>query len=374
MNPQEQFCPNLDCPARGQIGKGNIGIHSQKDKRYICYECQRTFTSSKGTLFYHLHHEPQLVLMVVALLVYGCPVQAIVQALHLDERTVRSWWQRAGRQCETLHGHLVGNSQLDLQQVQADEIKVKTQRGSLWMAFAMMVPTRLWLGGAVSPNRDEDLARGLADQVRRIALCRPLLLAVDGWWAYWGAFRRAFRSPLPLPSGVGGRCSFFSWPGVVIVQVIKRHTQQVWEIERRVVQGCAETVAALLTRSQGGGVINTAYIERLNATFRQRLDSLTRRTRTLARLPETLTAGMWVLGCVYNFCDFHHSLRVKLWLGERSYHWVPRTPALAAGLTTHRWTLAELMLFKVPLPRWKPRFRRGRPNNQLKHVMDRWCL
>lgn len=373
MNPQEQFCPNIDCPARGQIGKGNIGIHSQKEQRYICRECQRTFTTRKGTLFYHLHHEPQLVLMVVALLVYGCPIQAIVQALHLDERTVRSWWQRTGRQCEALHGHLVGNHQLDLQQVQADEIKVKTQRGSLWMALALMVPTRLWLGGAVSPNRDEHLARRLANQVRRVALCRPLLLSVDGWGAYLGAFRRAFRSPLPLPKGVGGRCSFFSWPGVVIVQVIKRHTQQVWEIERRVVQGCAETVAALLTHSQGGGLINTAYIERLNATFRQRLDSLARRTRTLARLPETLTAGMWVLGCVYNFCDFHHSLRVKLWLGERSYHWVPRTPALAAGLTDHRWSLAELMNFKVPLPRWKPHLGRGRPNNQLKSVMDRWC-
>jgi transposase-like protein len=373
MNPQEQFCPNIDCPARGQIGKGNIGIHSQKEQRYICYACQHSFTTRKGTLFYRLHHEPQLVLLVVALLVYGCPLQAIVQALHLDERTVRNWWQRAGRQGEQLHSHLVGSRPMDLQQVQADEIKVKTQCGSFWMALAMTIPTRLWLGGAVSPNRDEALTRRLADQVRRVALCRPLLLAVDGWGAYLGAFRRAFRSPLPLPPGVGGRCSFFSWSGVVIVQVIKRYTQQVWEIERRIVQGCTENVAALLNSSQGGGVINTAYIQRLNATFRQRLDSLTRRTHTLARLPETLTAGMWVLGCVYNFCDFHHSLRVKLWVGERSHRWVHRTPALAAGLTDHRWTLAELMHFKVPLPRWKPRLERGRPNNQLKCLMERWC-
>ena len=39
MNPQEIFCPNIDCPARGQIGKGNIHVHSQKDKRYICEVC-----------------------------------------------------------------------------------------------------------------------------------------------------------------------------------------------------------------------------------------------------------------------------------------------------------------------------------------------
>jgi len=373
MNPHEQFCPNMDCPARGQIGKGNIGIHSQKERRFVCQECQCTFTTTKATVFYRLHKDPQVVLLVLALLVYGCPVQAIVRAIQIDERTVRKWWQRAGQHCEKLHGHLVGNSQLDLQQVQADEIKVKTQGGWLWMALAVMVPTRLWLGGVLSPHRDQDLARCLADQVRRIALCRPLLLAVDGWWAYLNAFRRAFRSPLPRPPGAGRRPSFFSWPDVAIVQVIKRHTQDVWQIERRVVQGCVEKIAGLLKSSQGGGLINTAYIERLNATFRQRLDSLTRRTRTLARRPETLVAGMWVLGCVYNFCDCHHSLRVKLWVRERSYRWVQRTPALAARLTTHRWTLAELMNFKVPLPRWKPELGRGRPNKELRRLMDRWC-
>jgi transposase-like protein len=374
MNPQEQFCPNMDCPARGQIGKGNIGIHSQKEQRLVCRVCERTFTLSKATLFYRLHADPQVVLLVLALLAYGCPRQAIVRAMQIDERTVRKWWQRAGEQCEKLHGHLVGNSPLDLQQVQADEIKIKTQRGWLWMALAIMIPTRLWLGGAISPQRGQDLARCLADQIRRIALCRPLLLAVDGWKAYLGAFRRAFRSPLPLTSKLGGRHSFFSWSEVAMVQVIKRHTEDGWQIERRIVQGCAQQVEALLQSSQAGGMINTAYIERLNATFRQRLDSLTRRTRTLARTPETLTAGMWVLGFVYNFCDFHHSLRLKLWLGERSYRWIQRTPALAAGLTDHRWTLAEMMYFKVPLPRWQPVLKRGRPNHELRQLIDRWCL
>lgn len=52
MNPQEVFCPNIDCHARGQIGKGNIGVHSQIEKRYICHECQKTFTDTKGTIFY----------------------------------------------------------------------------------------------------------------------------------------------------------------------------------------------------------------------------------------------------------------------------------------------------------------------------------
>ena len=69
---------------------------------------------------------------------------------------------------------------------------------------------------------------------------------------------------------------------------------------RRIVQGSAPAVTQLLTRSQGGGVINTAYIERLNATFRQRLACLAR--RSLAQQQATLTAGMYVVGCFYNFC------------------------------------------------------------------------
>ena len=69
----------------------------------------------------------------------------------------------------------------------------------------------------------------------------------------------------------------------------------------------------------GAGVINTAYIERLNATFRQRMAWLARRTRSLAQHSETLRVGMFIVGCVYNFCDDHHILRLKLSVGERGY-------------------------------------------------------
>ncbi|MDX9993545.1 MAG: hypothetical protein RBS68_15995 [Anaerolineales bacterium] len=101
MNPQEIFCPNIACPARGQTGKGNIHVHSQKDERFICDACRETFT------------------------------------------------------------------------------------------------IRLWLGGVVSRKRDLDLIQSLVDNVRAIALCRPLLLAADGLASYVAAFRMAFRSKMP---------------------------------------------------------------------------------------------------------------------------------------------------------------------------------
>ena len=80
MNPQKLFCPMITCPARGQTGKGNIHIHSLKDKRCLCDICGQTFTTTKGTIFYRLRTNPEIVIWVIVLLAYGCPIQAIVKA------------------------------------------------------------------------------------------------------------------------------------------------------------------------------------------------------------------------------------------------------------------------------------------------------
>lgn len=373
MNPQRIFCPNMACPARGQSGKGNIHVHSQKDKRFICDVCQGTFTTSKGTVFYRLRHDPEIVMCVIILLAYGCPLQAIVKAFDLDERTVRDWHERAGKHCQSIHEHIVEKSQQDLQQVQADEIKVKTLMGSYWMALAMAVPTRLWLGGVVSRKRDLELIQSLVDKVRAIALCHPLLLAADGLASYVTAFRMAFRSKVPHWRGEIGRCKLVSWPDIAIVQVVKHRIDGILTVDRRIVQGSQDMVERLIKATQKGkGVINTAFIERLNATFRLRLNNLVRRTRTLARRSETLVAGMYLTGCFYNFCDYHHSLRLKLSVGSLRHHWVQRTPAIAAKLADHQWTYSELFAFKVPPPRWSPPIQRGRPSKDMLELSKRW--
>jgi transposase-like protein len=374
MNPQGIFCPNIACPTRGQAGKGNIHVHSQRDKRFICDVCQDTFVTSKGTIFYRLRHDPQTVLCVIILLANGCPLQAIVKAFELDERTVKDWHDRAGKHCQNVHEQIVEKSQQDLQQVQADEIKVKAVLGSYWMALAMAVPTRLWLCGVVSRKRDLDLIQSLVDKVRAIALCRPLLLAADGLASYVTAFRMAFRSKVPHWGSEIGRCKMVSWPDIAIVQVVKQRVEGVLTVDRRIIQGSKEMVVRLINVTQNGkGVINTAFIERLNATFRLRLNNLVRRTRTLARHSETLVAGMYITGCLYNFCEYHHSLRLKLSVGSFGHHWVQRTPAIAAKLTDHRWTYAELFAFKVPPPRWTPPIQRGRPSQAMLDLTQRWA-
>jgi transposase-like protein len=371
MDPREQFCPNMTCPARGKIGENNIVVHSRKAARYQCKICGKTFAATTGTPFYRLHHPADWMVIVVTLIAHGCPLQAIVAAFHLDERTVRDWQQRAGQHCQRVHAQLVQQPR-DLEHVQADEIRVKAQGKVVWLAMAIMVSTRLWLGGVVAKKRDEHLILSLVQIIRRCALARPLLICVDGFIVYVQAVQSVFRSP--LPNGKRGRPWLVSWPDIHIGQVVKRYQgKRVVDVTRRMAQGCLKTAQALLAQSHGGTQLNTAFIERLNATFRSRLAVLVRRSRALVRNPQTLEPLMYLMGCVYNFCTEHKSLRLKLWVGRHGYRWVQRTPAIAAGLTDHIWTIKELLLFRTPPPEWQPPKHRGRRSRAEKALIARWC-
>ncbi len=149
--------------------------------------------------------------------------------------------------------------------------------------------------------------------------------------------------------------------GFQLAQVVKHSAKRhVVGVTRRVVHGTLAGIEAVLTATATGTVINTAYIERLNATFRAHLAPLARRGRAIARTEAALSAGMWLVGTAYNFCWPHDSLR-RLAAPGAPRKWHERTPAMAAGLADQPWTIGELLRFQVPLPRWVPPKRRGRP-------------
>jgi transposase-like protein len=358
MNPQTVFCPNPDCTSRGILGAGNIGIKSQKQRLYSCKRCKRSFAQTRGTPLFGLKKDADLFLIVVTLLTYGCPPQAIVAALGLDERTVFAWQDKAGAHCEQVHQALVQQPR-DLVQVQADEMRVKfAKKVVIWMAMAMQVPTRLWLGGVLSARRDQRLIDALAAKVHACALLGALLLATDGLASYVKAWQRAFRTP--VYSGKRGRPSLLAWPNVVIGQVIKRpRAKRLVEVEARLVQGEEAQRQALSLPQQ---TLHSSYIERLNATFRARLHGLVRRGRALFRQEARLHAGMYLVGTFYNFCSFHDSLRKEQPEGRRK--WVERTPAMVAGITDHRWSPLELLTYRIAPSPYVPPKRRGRKPKQ----------
>ena len=369
MDPPTVFCPHWPCPARGQTGQGNSGIHARKAPRFICHACDKTFSATTGPVFYRRRPSAETVVLIVTVLAPGCPVQAMVAALGCDERTRAAWWARSGRQGQVVQEYLVEPPR-DLGQVPADALRVKQQGGIVWMALAMMVKTRVWLGGEVSAQRDMTLLRRLIERVRRCAAPRPLLCCPDGLGSSIRAMRETLRDP--ARTGQGGRPRLRPWRHGLIAQVVKRdERRRVVETERRLIDGTPARVETLRRRSQGDGVINTTYIERLNATFRERLAPLARRCRALARQTLTLEHGMSLVGTVYNFCTYHASLR----LAAQATGTVAtnRTPAMAAGITDHCWTVRELLAFHVPPPRWAPPKQRGRPSRALQRLIERWC-
>jgi len=323
LNPALMVCPHC-----GQAEK--IWIHSQKERRYKCVACQRTFSERQGTPLFRMGYPIWVVILVLTLLAGGCPVQAIVFAFGLDERTVASWQRQAGNHAQRVQEEKVCQGSLAAHQIQSDEIWVKTQCGLAWMATAMAVFSRLFIWGAVSIERQSSLIERVVEKVAA-ALQRglPILWVTDGFGGWEKAIRKWLRDP--LYTGKPGRPRLLLWPELHLVQVVKHKAAgRLRFLEHRLRFGSWSLAGQLLCLSQTQlGSFNTAYIERLNASFRTWMPALTRRSRTPARYRLQLEAAMFWTGVVYNFCRIHATL--------------DGTPAMAAGLTDTVWSVRDLL-------------------------------
>lgn len=197
--------------------------------------------------------------IVLVLLSHGCPVQAIVAAFGLDERTVADWLQKAGMHCEQVHQYLVKDVELGC--IQADELWAKMVGRRVWMAMAMVVPSRLWLGGAVSERRDRRLIRAVAVMVRAAAKSPEMLVLTDGLSSYVKAFQRVWRQP--LRTGRRGRPRLVEEEGLLLGQAVKQYSQRrVVGVVHRAALGSIEAIETALRATGSGNVINTAMKDR----------------------------------------------------------------------------------------------------------------
>jgi len=360
MDPSSVSCPNLACLDKGMVGVGNVRVHTRATRRYRCRTCRRTFAATTNTPHYRLHHPAATLTLVLTLLIHGCPIPAIVAAFGLDERTVRAWLHKAGAHATLLHDQMVGG--VEACQVQADEIRVRVRGGAVWAAVALDVGSRLWLATAVARRRDGLLVHLLLRRTLAALAGRAFLLAVDGFASYSGGARSLVR--VPERTGRQGRPPLV-WPeGFALTQVVKAGLHRGEGIVRRVVVGTEATVVAALTASHGGTSINTAYIERLNATLRARLAPLVRRRRAPAYGAPLIESGLHLLRLAYNWCWAHESLRLRA-IGT-DHRWLERPPAMAAGLADRPYGREDLL--RTPAPpvpltaSGTPR--RGRPSSR----------
>lgn len=173
----------------------------------------------------------------------------------------------------------------------------------------------------------------------------PLLWTTDEWDAYIDALLEVY-----------GKWEEYEYQGIgrprlprrvppdnlMYAQVMKRREEgRVIEVKRKVVFGDLEKIEEILN----GKKINTSYVERNNLTMRQHVSRLVRKTLAFSKELRYLTAHLDFYQAWFIFVKPHLSLRVESKVKGRK--WDKRTPAMAAGITDHIWTMEELMTFRV---------------------------
>jgi hypothetical protein len=202
------------------------------------------------------------------------------------------------------------------------------------------------------------MAQAVLHQIAQLLApgCVPLFLS-DGYAHYLTAIvthfgcweqppRRQARGPAPKPR-------WMPLPALRYAQVVKSYRRRrLVEVQHRVVFGTKAAVEQVLAAC--GRQINTSFVEQLNLRLRQRVAAIRRRSATSCKSPDGLGQQLVLFQVYHNFVLPHASLRQALaeaipTNGSGSAKvWRPCTPAMAAGVTDHAWSLREVLLFRVP--------------------------
>ncbi len=367
VDTSHHFCPNPDCTYRGWVGWGNLRANGHPNggpwRQLLCVVCRRYFLETLGTLFHGKRMPVELIVRVIACLAEGLGIRGTARVFEVDPNTVLQWLVEAAEQLRAFVQHFLHD--IRVHQVQLDEVFAllsavkdgevseaeaieRLERSPQWVWVAMDPESKLLLAIDVG-DRTLAMAQRVVHHVAQVLApdCTPLFLT-DGFREYLTALlthygqwvhppRRQATGPLPKPR-------WLPRPALLYAQVIKTvRRRRLVRVRHRVVFGTLEAVNHLLAPL--GWHINTAFVERINLTIRQHVAAVGRRVSTLCKGEDGLLQQLAVFHCYYNFCLPHASVRRPLPQPEPTHgrgsarQWRPCTPAMAAGLTDHVWTL-----------------------------------
>ena len=376
VDTSTHFCPNPDCRYQGWAGWGNIRANGHPNggrwRQLLCIACRHYFLETLGTILHGKRASVELIVHVIACLGEGLGIRGTARVFEVDPNTVLQWLVEAAEQLQAFSQHFLHD--LRVRQVQMDELFAllsavkdgevsaaeaieRLERSPQWVWVAMDPESKLLLGLDVG-DRTLAMAQRVVHQVVQVLApdCAPLFLT-DGFreyltallthYGYWvQPLRRQVTGPAPKPR-------WMPLSQLLYAQVIKTvRRRRLVRVSHRVVFGTLEAVNDVL--APHGWHINTAFVERINLTIRQHVAAIGRRVSTLCKGEDGLLEQLAVFHCYDNFCLPHASIRQPLPQPEPTNGtgsaklWRPYTPAMAAGLTDHVWTLREVLLFRVP--------------------------
>jgi IS1 family transposase len=376
VDTSQHFCPHAGCRYRGWRGRGNLRANGHPNggawRQFHCTACEGYFPEHHGTIFHGKQIAVELIVRVLACLAEGLGIRATARVFAVDANTVLHWLVEAAEPLRACAAYFLCD--LHVQQLQLDELYAvlrerkageisddeaieRLERSPYWVWTAMDPQSKLLVVVDVGTRTLVMAQRVLHQLVRVLAPgCVPLFVT-DGFKEYKTAIlshfghwvhpaRRQDKGPRPKPR-------WMPLPELRYAQVVKSYRRRrIVGVTHRVVFGTQLAIEQVLAAC--GWTINTAFIARLNLDIRQRVAAVGRRVNTLGRGEESLRDQMVLFQTYHNFVLPHASLRQPLGVPEATHgtgsakRWRPCTPAMAAGLTDHVWTLKEVLLFRVP--------------------------
>jgi IS1 family transposase len=376
IDTSRHFCPHTDCDYRGWLGLGNLRANGHPNggpwRQFHCTACEGYFLETHGTLFHGKRVAVELIVRVLACLAEGLGIRATARVFEVDPNTVLHWLVEAAEQLKAFARYFL--CEVHVRQVQLDELYAvlrqikdgelsedeaieRLERSPSWVWTAMDPESKLLLTIDVGP-RTLAMAQRVVHQLGQVLApgCVPLFLT-DGFREYRTALlshcghwrhpeRRQGKGPMPKPR-------WMPLPQLLYAQVVKSYQRRrIVGVKHRVIFGTLEQVKEVLLAY--GRQINTAFVERLNLDIRQRVAAIGRRVNTLCQGEDGLQHQLVLFQVYHNFVVPHASLRQPLLVpkptkGSGSAKvWRSCTPAMAAGLTNHVWSLTEVLLYRVP--------------------------
>jgi IS1 family transposase len=376
VDTSRHFCPHTDCDYRGWLGLNNLRANGHPSggpwRQFQCTACDGYFPEHHGTIFHGKQAAVELVVRVVACLAEGLGIRATARVFEVNADTVLHWLVESAEQLRAFSAYFLCD--LHLEQLQLDELyavlrDLKTGEISEDEAITRLERSPSWVWTAIDPtskllvvvdigSHTLAMAQWVVHQVVQMLApgCVPLFLT-DGFKAYTTALlthfgqwvqpaRRQTAGPMPQPRWI-------PLPELLYAQVVKSYRRRrIVGVTHRVVFGTQLAIEQVLAR--WGWRINTAFVERLNLDIRQCVAAIGRRVNTLCQGEAGLRDQLALFQVYHNFVLPHASLRQPLLIPEPTNRWGsvklwrPCTPAMAAGLTDHVWSLTEVLGYRVP--------------------------
>ncbi len=322
----------MECPTC-QGSTRRFGLNRNGSQRYRCDACRRTFTDEATRPDDGRRLGRDKAIMTLRMLLEGNSIRSTERLIEVHRDTIIALMIRVGEACQRWMAETIQGCQVN--DVQCDELwafvgmkektRVRLDRdvvyGDCYCFTAIERDSKLLLAWHMGKRSPED-TREFAERLSHATSGR-FQLTTDGYTPYRNA----------MPATLGGRIDF--------AQLVKVYANS--ETEGRYSPGeVVDTYAVQIEGDPDEDFICTSHVERHNLTIRMQIRRYTRLTNAFSKKWTNHEAMLGLFFAYYNFCRVHMTLTEST-REEEERPLRKITPAMAAGLTDHVWSVAELL-------------------------------